>query len=171
MPLPESMSPDVPPKDPNMILNPPMETSRPGSMDIGIASIELPQRSQGNHRRQTSSWILSPLDPDIKARAAAAARMLQIPSEVPKSNDTFQGMHSGQLPRLPEAESTPKFSLNDYVSSLSLSSPQWVKQMRPAKRGSLLRLKEETDALDRLGIEPVLFPALAEGATIAPPPG
>ncbi|GJJ12075.1 hypothetical protein Clacol_006316 [Clathrus columnatus] len=128
MPPSEFVFPSVPPKDTNFIPNPPMDASRPPSIEI--ASIEPPPpRSQGRHQPQVSSWMSSPLDPDMSRT--------QLPSKVPgqplRSTEVFEDIPISQSSRFPETETTPKFSLNDYISRLS--SPQWAKKLRPTKRG------------------------------------
>ncbi|GJJ11603.1 hypothetical protein Clacol_005838 [Clathrus columnatus] len=124
-PLPPSQPalPAVPPKhtDRNMVLNPPMNGDSPPSIDIEIASIPPPPSAQN-------------------ARTLAAARLLRgDPPEVASgpldATEVFEDIPINQLPRLPEPEMAPKFSLNEYISRLSFGGPQWAKKLRPAKRG------------------------------------
>ncbi|GJJ09150.1 hypothetical protein Clacol_003372 [Clathrus columnatus] len=145
-PLPPSKPatlPAVPPKDTdrNMALNPPMNDDSPPSIDIEIASIEPPPPSaQNGHRRQISSWLPTPRDPESKARTLAAARLLrgdppEVASRPSDPTEVFEDIPINQLPRLPEPEMAPKFSLNEYISRLSFGGPQWAKKLRAAKRG------------------------------------
>ncbi|GJJ08128.1 hypothetical protein Clacol_002336 [Clathrus columnatus] len=130
MPPSGSMLPSVPPKDKNLILNLPIVLNRPPSIDMEIASVERPPPKSPNHYRyHISSWKPSPPD-----------RSQSQPPESEKNLggllEIFEEIPITELARLPKPEISSKFSLNDYISKMSLGSrPQWVKKLRPIKRG------------------------------------